>query len=809
MKRIVNKTNGYIVIGILVIGCILFRRMLFQGYGMTSLKFNSDLVRANLPTYIEMYDLLFKRTSGLWSWRMAAGTSMFSHSDALFDPFTYITFLAGRNNIGYMMIWVLYIKIIAEGLSISLYIKRFTDDNMAIVAASIMYAFSGYSLIMGTNLALGTILVYAPLVLLGLEKMLNHEGIKTLLISLFATAVWSIYYFYVISALSVLYLLVRELFVGSDFTNTFKLELRLVMCILLASMIGAFSILPQMYMMYSNKRLNSGKDFAMNVDMFIPSIKVIATYISRIIGINTLGDNLSCSYKGYAGFVSGDFFQNECFVSCFVPVLFTQYLFFVDKKQKNRTCLLSFLCFISVSLPIFSYCMNAFSTVNMRWIFIWDVIGCLFVAMSITEIRKAGRINIPIYIMTCFLEVEIIYLSISYIYKVNGYDISSIISAISSSKKYFIHIAILYLVLLSIGLFSFHVCNKHIHLKYKNSLLLVFIMAIIMFDTVANYGRFFLDKTSLYNVNDQVHTDYCDESSILINDVKREDCSWYRIYKNFDSVYDNNTIPSDNDSMAQGYLGLKCYNSNNNSAYVDFLQTMGVYVAVMHGTDDKKLVESGRAPEQYTGSNLNYINGVDDKYDLLRYMGVKYYIARIGSEIPDFFSQYPTKEIGNLIEFKIDDAYPLAFINSMYIDKNELMKMTYSDRIEKLLDHTIVDNGDLYTSDKITRRIDAKLIEFSYDDLKVKINSNKNHQLLCFTIPYDKGWVAYVNGEKVLTSIVNIGFIGVNVDAGINTVSLKYSPVGWHTGMLISLFSFVILSFIMFCKKNRIKKNIS
>ncbi|MBQ4153058.1 MAG: YfhO family protein, partial [Oscillospiraceae bacterium] len=80
--------------------------------------------------------------------------------------------------------------------------------------------------------------------------------------------------------------------------------------------------------------------------------------------------------------------------------------------------------------------------------------------------------------------------------------------------------------------------------------------------------------------------------------------------------------------------------------------------------------------------------------------------------------------------------------------------------------------------------------------------------LVYFSVPYDKGWSATVNGEKVTVEKVNIGFMAVPVKAGQeNTIVFEYTTPGLYLGILISLVAFLLLLgyyllFRMLRKKN-------
>ncbi len=77
-------------------------------------------------------------------------------------------------------------------------------------------------------------------------------------------------------------------------------------------------------------------------------------------------------------------------------------------------------------------------------------------------------------------------------------------------------------------------------------------------------------------------------------------------------------------------------------------------------------------------------------------------------------------------------------------------------------------------------------------------------KMLYTSIPYDKGWSVYVDGEKLPEeNIVAIGdaLMGVYMDAGEHTVEFKYSPRGFVLGIGISVVGLLILILLFIFKK--------
>ena len=77
--------------------------------------------------------------------------------------------------------------------------------------------------------------------------------------------------------------------------------------------------------------------------------------------------------------------------------------------------------------------------------------------------------------------------------------------------------------------------------------------------------------------------------------------------------------------------------------------------------------------------------------------------------------------------------------------------------------------------------------------------------LVFFSIPYDEGWRAYVNGVEAPVEKVNVGFMAVPVSAGMSTIVFEYETPGLGTGFIISGVSVILLAAYMYLFK-RVKE---
>lgn len=70
--------------------------------------------------------------------------------------------------------------------------------------------------------------------------------------------------------------------------------------------------------------------------------------------------------------------------------------------------------------------------------------------------------------------------------------------------------------------------------------------------------------------------------------------------------------------------------------------------------------------------------------------------------------------------------------------------------------------------------------------------------MLLLTIPYDDGWTAYVNGEKVEAHKLQDIFTGIRVTSGINTIEMKYTLPGFKIGVIFSCLGVIVYSLTCF-----------
>lgn len=821
-----RKKSGYRIsiiflmagIAALVLFFLLFvlEKYLFEGYEMLGLGLFSDLIRANLPTYYAIYD----NFGNLWSWSMGIGTSMFSHADAIFDPFTYICFLFGRAHIPQMIVWSFIIKLIAAGIVFAVFLEYFRLHPIAVLVGSVLYVFCGYNMVMGVNLALGTVAVYLPVILLGLEKLISEDKKLTLLAGLFLMAVYFYYYFYMTALIAVLYFLIRVGSIGNFRWKQFWRKAAWFAVLgVLSAVLAAFVLLPQLQLVLSNMRTGSGSDTAFDISLFQPDLSVLETLFLRLFGNNFMGSPYGSGYVG-----AFDYFSLTPCISATFLIFFGQYLYF--RRDKLRLCLtLSVFLILAVSLPVFSYIMNGFSTINYRWLFVLSALQALVFALGLNEVIKNKQFSLKALGWSAIITVLVPLLLLI------GISACRSTRIFSSAEQVTEYIILLCSVAAMFGVYGL----LHLYHNAKNGrqvfgaglkvsagvggriaraivkidkkILLrsaVMILAAVVFlsELMGSYYLWFSASGSVlqYGSSESPYSCYEDSSAELIRRIQSQDGSFYRINKDFDSVRDYSDIPSCNDAMAQGYFGLKNYNSANNSNYMNFLIEMGIYCTIETKVPD--YIAAGVQPEDITGADLNYICGVYDRYELMSYLGVKYFISdKDGTTLPDNWVKKEEYEGLTLYE---NLAYmPLAFANTAVVsyedfalledEEKDLVLQNATVVEEDLLEKYGIEQADIsqYTDKQTVDRAQSKqaafrLLNFSSDRVSFEIEVAEGAHFLSLTVPYDSGWVLYIDGERVQTEKINIALLGAYISEGTHLVELRYVSQTFEVGLLVA-----------------------
>lgn len=114
------------------------------------------------------------------------------------------------------------------------------------------------------------------------------------------------------------------------------------------------------------------------------------------------------------------------------------------------------------------------------------------------------------------------------------------------------------------------------------------------------------------------------------------------------------------------------------------------------------------------------------------------------------------------------------YLEQEYLDVNEVYfyqfdYVSFNKAVQELKQHALV----------VTKHTDTQI------EGSIQVAEDKS--ILYLSIPYDKGWKLYVDGQEYSTQEVYGGFLGAKLNSGNHQIKLDYEPVGFKLGMMISV----------------------
>ncbi len=90
-----------------------------------------------------------------------------------------------------------------------------------------------------------------------------------------------------------------------------------------------------------------------------------------------------------------------------------------------------------------------------------------------------------------------------------------------------------------------------------------------------------------------------------------------------------------------------------------------------------------------------------------------------------------------------------------------------------------------------------EITEFSDTEIKGRITAKKDG-IMFLSIPYEKGWSIYVDGEKVETVRLAHSMLGAEIPEGTHDIRLTYIPDGFTEGLTATIISAILCAVIAF-----------
>lgn len=810
--------------------------------------FYGDSYEQQLHFYMHGYEMIKSGEFAFWDWSLGFGANTFSHVFYfLFSPFFYLTLLFEKSSIPYLFLYLNALKMLLMFMFTYLWLGEVVDRKESRIMGAFLITFSGWVMSSyHTNHLLDMYSLY-PLVLFFTEKFLKERKFRGLVITSALIGIFNYYFLYMLIPFLCIYALFRYIILNNDFTlkiilnDGIKYFLYLILGVLLSSIV----LIPSVNILMQVPRLSDGSSGS--IFEIVTKFDIYRIFSSLFIPVMERFEPnyyISNNTYEYIGWGAG----NSLYTFIITPAMIIVLPFLKDKKQKHGIGIIYLILFIFALFPFFYKLFQG--TLDTRWYYMFTFMNAYTVSIITDNIldnkidKKWFSIASIITIIICFLLYAV---SLKMWFNPN-------LDKMNIVKKQ-IFILALFLSLYNIAFY---------YRKYTNILLITIlgIEAIFCFNLIFKFDRPIKSENFKENtINDMEPINYItdnDDSFYRItydsmNLITQNEpmakgyagVSFYESLYNFEQE-DFLARYKSTWSMPATYGRFKSYNLlstkywysnqfNKPSPYgYEFLAQVGdyniyenkYYIELGYAMDNTlnedvfkelSIFDQDRVMQNYiitknsTNTSFEYLDNIEQ---IGKWVDPIYFEQEFPEHLYDAFIYVETFEmpVTAISQFKYSDMlsqnryWQLHYVGE-YVDYN------------KAISRFVVEVDNVYDSPaKMNIYIDYPLnyynewynsitTESFYDTLMKpdyvygKIDIKNNSKMVFTSVPYDKGWTVYVDGEKHDFEKVNLGFIGFDLDEGIHEVEMKYSAPYFNTGMIVSLLS--LLLFIFLCRKDK------
>ena len=203
--------NRFILLSMALAGvCLIFVFLvsgLFPFGNFTVLRM--DLYHQYGPLFCEFYDRVISHKSFLYSWVSGGGSSFLgNYFNYLSSPLSFIIFLFDRKEMPFAITTLVAIKGILCAGTFAIYLKQSQKGHSyASAAFGVFYAFCGYFLAYYWNIMWIDAMIWFPLIVLGIERIIDENKPLCYIASLSILLFSSYYMGYMVCIFSVIYFL--------------------------------------------------------------------------------------------------------------------------------------------------------------------------------------------------------------------------------------------------------------------------------------------------------------------------------------------------------------------------------------------------------------------------------------------------------------------------------------------------------------------------------------------------------------------------------------------------------------------------
>lgn len=698
-----------------------------------------------------------------WSWGTDLGTSLLgSYSFYLIgSPFFWLCMLFPIGSYVYLLPWVLAIKFGIAALTAYAFIRRFTKTSDAAFIGAMLYAFSGFQLYNVFFNHFHDVTALFPLMLIAMEENIINRRKGVFALSVALMAVVNYFFFTGQAVFLVLYFIVRCF--SKDFNITPRKFLGLFFEAVLGTGIAAFMLVPSIDMLLGNYRIS---EYLSGYDMIAYNDKL---RIFRILqSFFMLPDaparpNLFAADSAKWSSIAG-----------YLPMFsMAGVIAFAQKRKKHWANILILVCFIMAIIPIFNsgfYMFN--SSYYARWYYMPILIMAMMTAVAVDDPEIDMRSGLKVCFGALAFFAAVFFIPTK---DADGWHF------FKTAKYTAFFIAEIYLTA-AMTIAAWILCTRKDRIFILGKIKKFTVASCVVSAAVVMY----------YGVSNGPYPQkYIGQAINGGKKISLEGDEFFRI----DSVEGTDNYP-----MFWDYSSIRTFHSVVNPSIMYFYDNVGVQRDVASRPETSKYGLRGLLSVKY------YFDAPDSEKKPMT--GFEFYDNQNGFDVYEnkyfipmgfTYDYYITEEY---IDSRSESIRDRLLVAAVLLNDEQIEK--YSDILSAAPSEVSTKISDEHYLANCLRRAESSCtnLKTSADGFTAEISLDSD-ELVFFSVPFDKGFTAYVNGERAEIEQVNYGFMAVRVPAGDgNIIEFDYKTYGFNTGVVISIIcTFILGVYIFICKK--------
>lgn len=725
-----------------------------------------------VPFYQMCHDAVRSGNMG-WSWTTDLGANfMGSYTFYLLgSPFFWLTIPFPSEAVPYLMAPLLVLKFACASLAGFIYLRRYVHRESWAVVGGLLYAFSGFSVYNVFFNHFHEAIIFFPLLLAALDEYMETRRRGVFALAVAACCLVNYYFFVGQVAFCVIYWFVRM------FAGSWNISLRDFLFLALEAVLGlgiaCVLLVPSVLAVLQNPRVDNPPE-GWNALLYDRNQRYI-----HILECFFFPPDIPARPN-----FTPDSGSKWASLGAWLPLFgMTGVIGWLQTRRRHWVKRMLFLCFLMALVPILN---SAFQLFNASYYARWFYMITLMMALATVLSLESAQVNWRRAIVWNTVIVLAIALPIG-LMPTTGTDEETNTSILQFGLEdypsrfwAYVAIALFCLGLLAV-IFRFYRRRPQLFRRY---------ITVSLCGVCALYSIFVLalGKTQSENAHDHLIPYELNGGEDVDVPGGLENCrsDFYESLDNAGMFWQipniqafHSIVPG---SIMEFYPSIGVTRDVGSRPEVSHYGLRGLVSCKWLFDDDHDskyfggvLRESPQMPGWTFYENQNGYDIWENEYYIPMGFSYDYYVTR---------SQY---------ESLAETQRELLMLKAIVLEDEDAAQ--YAGSLEQIEDpSTLTYTEDAYLQDCLDRR-ETSCASFSRDNGGFSATAESSEErLVFFSVPYEDGWSAQVNGEPAEIVKVNVGFMAVKVPAGTAEIRFNYHTPGLNAGLVITAGSALVLA---------------